>query len=133
MYEQQAIPMVVRAPSASHPPIPHGLVEAAAWGPDTGASSPTNPVIRWGLYTYWVYNLVDRYGMGIVAYDEAGNIVGQWEKPGASHIWQITVEADTQRVVFWGQSNYRIVMRWHELFIPSLAVSPPEHAFLSAN
>ncbi|WP_148207033.1 hypothetical protein [Heliomicrobium modesticaldum] len=133
MYEQQAIPMVVTVPSVSHPPIPYGLVEAAAWGPDTGASSPTNPVLQWGLHTYWVYNLVDRYGIGIVAYDEAGNIVGQWEKTGVSHIWQITVEADTQRVVFWGQSNYRIVMRWHELFIPSLTVSPPEQAFLSAS
>ncbi|MBM7867427.1 hypothetical protein GTO89_11625 [Heliobacterium gestii] len=133
MYGQQAIPMVVRVPATSHPPIPHGLVEAAAWGPDAGAPSPTHPVIRWGGYTYWVYNVVARNGIGIVAYDEAANVVGQWEKPGASHIWQITVEADSQRVIFWGQSNYRVVMRWHELSIPPLAVPAPATTFHFAN
>ena len=58
-------------------------------------------VLEWGNYAYWAYSYIDnRVAMNIVAYDNIGNIVKQWEQPGARYLYNITVDPARQMVTF---------------------------------
>ncbi|WP_235947061.1 Ig-like domain-containing protein [Paenibacillus glycinis] len=57
--------------------------------------------------------------MDIVAYDASGNIVKQWEQPGARYLWQITIDAAARTITFWGQASQRITMGWGEFLRPA--------------
>jgi hypothetical protein len=120
----QSRPTVQMVPSSNHPAaVPPGMKVTCTQGPNTGAPSPTCPVLQYLGYTFWAYSYQDNRGaMGIVAYDPAGNIAKQWEKVGARYVWKIEVNAD-ETVTFFGQSNATIVMPWSEL---AQAVPPTE-------
>jgi hypothetical protein len=112
-------PVVKQVPSSSHPAVPSGMKVTCLQGPDVLQSSTTCPVFSWGIYSYWAYSYIDnRNGMGIVAYDDKGNMVYKWDKNGARYVYKITVDNTKQTVTFWGQSNNKIVVAWKELFPP---------------
>ncbi|RKH49302.1 tectonin domain-containing protein [Corallococcus llansteffanensis] len=116
-------PVVVQVPSSPSPAVPAGMKVTCTPGPGTGAASPTCPVIQWGGYTYWAFSYVDnRVAMGIVAYDAAGKVVAQWEKPGARYVYAIAVDPSGRNVIFAGQSDAKIIMKWSDLFPP---LAPP--------
>ena len=126
----QEPPIVDAVTATDHPAVPEGLKVTCLQGPDTTQPSPTCPVIRWNGYTYWAYSYSDNSsGMAIVAYDEAGNVVGEWEKPGARYVWQIDLDSATQTVTFVGQANRTIAFTWDELFsIQTIAPAFPDAA-----
>jgi hypothetical protein len=53
--------------------------------------------------------------MAIVAYDAKGQIVKQWEKPGARYLTSITVDSAQKTVTLIGQANQTTVLSWSEL------------------
>ena len=109
-------PVVEHVPSSSHPAIPSGLKVTCMKGPDILESSSTCPVLKWGEYTYWAYSYIDnRFAMNIVAYDSAGRVVQQWEKPGARYVWAIDVNETAKTVTFRGQANRTIEIGFKEL------------------
>ncbi|HBF39590.1 MAG TPA: hypothetical protein DDW50_20015 [Firmicutes bacterium] len=113
------VPLVVAVSASSHPAIPSDLKEIALIDPSSGNPSPTDPVLKWGDYTYWAYSYIDNdYYLAIVAYDAAGNMVGRWDKYGARYIWQITTDPATQTVTFWGQSKKTVTMSFDQLRVP---------------
>ncbi len=116
----QEAPTVDQRLNSSHPAVPSGWKEACVQGPDTGAPSEQCPVLTYNGYTYWAYSDINNdVAMSIVAYDAAGEIFKQWDRPGARYIWQITVDAAAQTVSFAGQSNAKITLGWSDLFIPA--------------
>jgi hypothetical protein len=116
----QEAPTVEQRLSSSYPAVPSGWKEACVQGPDTGAPSEQCPVLTYNGYTYWSYSDIHNdVAMSIVAYDAAGEIFKQWDRPGARYIWQITVDATAQTVSFAGQSNAKITLGWSDLFIPA--------------
>ncbi|MEY3867479.1 MAG: hypothetical protein RLZZ338_1370 [Cyanobacteriota bacterium] len=125
-----SIPLVVSVPSASCPSVPSGLKSGASVGPNDGNLSPNTPVVQYGGYTYWAHSYIDnRVSFNIVAYDAAGKVVKQWEKPGARYIYKITVDSAAQTITFWGQSDQKVVMSWNELVTPVDAPTPQPTQF----
>ncbi|MCY1044929.1 hypothetical protein OV208_26670 [Corallococcus sp. bb12-1] len=121
--ELAAPPVVVLVPPSPTPAIPAGMKVTCTQGPGTGAPAATCPVIKWKGYTFWAFSYTDnRVAMGIVAYDAAGKVVAQWEKPGSRYVYAITVNATDKTVTFAGQSDAKIVMKWSDLLPP---VAPP--------
>ncbi|NTX04576.1 tectonin domain-containing protein [Myxococcus sp. CA040A] len=109
-------PVVVLVPPVPAPAIPSGMKVTCTQGPGTGAAAATCPVIKWKGYTIWAFSYTDnRVGMGIVAYDAAGKVVAQWEKPGARYVYGITVNTTDKTVTFAGQSDAKITMKWSDL------------------
>jgi hypothetical protein len=103
-------PIVVTVPPANAPTIPQGFHSPFSFTP-SGA-----PVIQWNGYTYWAYSYTDnRMAMAIVAYDAKGQIVKQWEKPGARYLTSITVDAEGKTITLTGQANLTTVLSWDEL------------------
>lgn len=110
-------PVVESAPTANPPGnIPEGMRVSCNLGPDTFTQNPMCPVLRFNGYTYWAYSYRDnRSSFGIVAYDDAGEIVTQWEATGARYMWQITVDSTAETVTFFGQANRTATLTWAEL------------------
>ncbi|MBC1194229.1 hypothetical protein H0901_02745, partial [Microcystis aeruginosa BLCCF158] len=103
-------PIVVTVPPANAPTIPQGFHSPFSFTP-SGA-----PVIQWNGYTYWAYSYTDnRMAMAIVAYDAKGQIVKQWQKPGARYLTSITVDAAGKTITLTGQANLTTVLSWDEL------------------
>jgi hypothetical protein len=103
-------PTVIIVPPANAPAIPQGFHSPFTFAP-SGA-----PVIQWNGYTYWAYSYADnRMSMAIVAYDAKGQIVKQWEKPGARYLTSITVDSVQKTVTLIGQANQTTVLSWSEL------------------
>jgi hypothetical protein len=103
-------PTVIIVPPANAPAIPQGFHSPFTFAP-SGA-----PVIQWNGYTYWAYSYADnRMSMAIVAYDAKGQIVKQWEKPGARYLTSITVDSAQKTVTLIGQANQTTVLSWSEL------------------
>ena len=103
-------PIVVTVPPANAPTIPQGFHSPFTFTPSAA------PVIQWNGYTYWAYSYVDnRMSMAIVAYDAKGQIVKQWEKPGARYLASITVDSTKETVTLIGQANQTTVLSWSEL------------------
>ncbi|WP_224360420.1 hypothetical protein [Hyalangium versicolor] len=87
-------------------------------GPDTLAPATHCPVLKWNGYTYWAFSYVDnRISIGIVAYNSAGEVVAQWEKPGSRYVYAIPVDVMTKTVTFAGQSGAKITVKWSELLL----------------
>ncbi|WP_164017609.1 tectonin domain-containing protein [Pyxidicoccus trucidator] len=126
---QQQVPAVAQVPANAPPAIPPGMKVTCTQGPGTGAAATTCPVLKWYGYTYWAFSFSDnRLAMGIVAYDSAGKVVAQWEKPGARYVYAITVDATNKSVTFAGQSDAKISMTWDALFPPPVVVQVPANA-----
>lgn len=103
-------PIVVTVPPANAPTIPQGFHSPFTFTPSAA------PVIQWNGYTYWAYSYTDnRMSMAIVAYDAKGQIVKQWEKPGARYLTSITVDSTRETVTLIGQANQTTVLSWSEL------------------
>ncbi len=117
-------PLVDTLPSSSHGLVPSGFREICIPNPNTGAPSPTCPVLKMNGYTYWAYSDNDNMGtMAIVAYDAAGAVAGQWTKNGARYLWQIILDTNGQTVAFVGQGSAAIVVPWSEI---ELTPPPPQ-------
>ncbi len=118
-----AAPLTLETVSvSSHPPIPDGL-KATFRNSDGTASSSTCQVIKSGSLTCWAYSYKDnRSAFGVVAYDDAGNVIEQWEKSGARYLSRIELHPDTRTIDFVGQADRKATMNWDEM----AAVQPPE-------
>ncbi|MFB2738303.1 hypothetical protein [Umezakia ovalisporum] len=103
-------PIVVTVPPANAPTIPQGFHSPFTFTPSAA------PVIQWNGYTYWAYSYTDnRMAMAILAYDAQGQIVRQWEKPGARYLTSITVDSAQKTIILTGQANQTTVLSWDEL------------------
>lgn len=112
----QTPPVVATVPSTSNPSVPAGLKVVCLVGSDVLTHSQTCPVLKHNGFTYWAYSYIDnRVAMAIVSYNAAGQLMKQWEKPGARYVWQITVDAAKHTVAFHGQANASVSMAWTEL------------------
>jgi broad specificity phosphatase PhoE len=115
-----AVPIVGEMPVTDHPEIPSGLKVSCMDGPDTLEASATCPTLVWGEHTYWAFGHRDnRTAMTVVAYDSSGAPVGEWYKPGARYLWQITRDLQAETVTLWGQGNRTIEINWAELRLPA--------------
>jgi hypothetical protein len=84
--------------------------------PNTGAQAPACPIVNYLNMTFWAFSYLDnRVSMGIVAYDANGNVLKQWEKPGARYVYAITVDPVAHTVTFRGQSDAAVTMSWNEM------------------
>jgi hypothetical protein len=116
-------PIVNTLPAGSHGAVPAGFKQLCIPNPNTGAPSPTCPVLLMNGYTYWAYSQNDNTStMAIVAYDATGAAAQQWNKDGARYLYQITVDPVAQTVAFVGQGNATITASWSEL---NLGPAPP--------
>jgi hypothetical protein len=94
-------PEAGKVPSKAHPKIPDGSKMACMQSANLLNTTDTCWVLEWGNYAYWAYSYIDnRVAMNIVAYDNIGNIVKQWEQPGARYLYNITVDPARQTVTF---------------------------------
>jgi len=83
-----------------------------------GLASSVCPVLLYNDLTYWAFSYIDnRYPLGIVGFDAAGNVVSQQELAGTRYIWQITVDVDTSTVLFYGDNFFQnsVSLLWSEL------------------
>lgn len=125
----QETPFVEIVPARAPGPLPAGVMAFCTTGPTTGASSPTCPVIRYNGLTIWALRYTDnRVSMLIAAFDPSGQIVKQWEKPGARYNWKTVIDETNNTVTFAGQSG-AIVMTLNELDI----FPPPANALTFVN
>ncbi|XXF75684.1 hypothetical protein P2318_21795 [Myxococcaceae bacterium GXIMD 01537] len=125
----QSVPTVATVPANQPPTLPAGTKVTCTQGPNTGAPSTTCPVLKWEGHTYWALSYIDnRISMAIVAYDAAGKIVAQWEKPGARYVYAITVNTTARTATFAGQSDAKITMGWDELVPPPVVVQVAANA-----
>lgn len=117
----QEVPEVHSLLTSSHPMVPKQFKEACVVSATSGAESPNCPVLKYNGYTYWAWSMNDNESvMDIVAYDDAGNIVREWQRQGARYIWNITVDTTAKTVSFIGQSNAAITLGFTDLFIPNV-------------
>lgn len=113
---------IEEVPVSSHPPIPEGL-KATFMNEDGSGSSSTCRVIKAGNLTCWAYSYIDnRVALGVVAYDEKGNVVEQWEKRGTRYLSMIESNPEKRTIEFVGQADRKVSMSWDEIF----GVLPPE-------
>lgn len=111
-------PVVEQVRPTDHGALPPDTKVTCIPSPNTGAPSPTCPILKISGYSYWAYSYSDnRVAMAIAAYDANGRLVRQWERPGARYIWKIDLDNDKQTVSFVGQVSNKIVMTWQELAI----------------
>jgi hypothetical protein len=104
--------------SNSHPAVPDGSKQTTLIEPYSLDSNPYSPIVVYKDCIFWAYSYYDnRVSMNIVAYNCAGKIVKQWELPGARYIWQITVDRNKKRVVFYGQENKTVALNWSDMLI----------------
>jgi hypothetical protein len=123
--QAQTVPTAEQTAAKPPPGVPAGMKVACTSGPGTGDPSSTCPVLKWHGYTYWAFSYVDnRVALGIVAYDAAGKVVAQWEKPGARYVYAITVDPAGKKVKFAGQSDQSVTLAWSELFPPAAPATP---------
>ncbi|MFO0623955.1 MAG: hypothetical protein U0745_21390 [Polyangia bacterium] len=107
---------VEQVPNAAPAGIPAGMKVTCTPGPGTGAAAPSCPILKMNGLTYWAFSYSDnRVAMGIVAYDAAGKVVAQWEKPGARYVYAIKVDAAAKTVTFMGQADQKITMTFDAL------------------
>jgi hypothetical protein len=104
--------------SNSHPAIPSGSKQTTLMQPYALDPNPYSPIVVYKDCIFWAYSYLDnRVSMNIVAYNCAGKIVKQWELPGARYVWQILVDRNNKKVVFYGQSNEKVVLNWTDMLL----------------
>lgn len=119
---QVKAPVIASLTPAQLPVVPAGLAYGTVLGPDVAELSPRSPVLRFAGCTYWVFSFADRReAMAIVAYTPGGVRRHCWVREGARNLWDITVDAVTRTVTFYGQRRQStrepgtITMGWDEL------------------
>lgn len=124
-------PTVDTVPANSSPPLPPDTKVTCTPNPNTGAPSPTCPILRMNGFSYWALSYRDnRVAFAIAAYDSNGRVVRLWERPGARYVWNITVDENKETVTFMGQAGGNLVMSWQEL---GVAVLPGALALANVN
>jgi hypothetical protein len=114
--QAQTTPQIATVPANSHPAVPAGLKVTCTPGPNTGAPSPTCPVIQYGGVTTWAYSFIDnRVAYGIVSYDAGGNVLKNVTRNGARYVYKMTVDPNAKTVSVWGQSNAKVDIAWSDL------------------
>lgn len=104
---------------SSIPPYPEELeLKVSCYTASDGDFTAECPVLTRDDLTYWALSHIDnRLGMTILAFDEQGEMVGDWEHTGARYLWQITVDEVAETVTFWGQGAGTFEVSWDELEI----------------
>ncbi|MHC5739967.1 hypothetical protein [Nostoc sp.] len=104
------------------PAIPNGLKLTALQDPSELISKVNYPILKveniseFKTIQYWPFSYIDnRLGMAIVAFDDRGNVIKRWDKEGARYVWKIEEDLGTNDIVFIGQAEQKIVMKWSEL------------------
>ena len=121
--QAQTTPQIAIVPADGHPAIPAGLKVTCTPNPNTGAPSPTCPVIPSGGVTTWAYSFVDnRVAYGIVSYDANGAVLKNATRDGARYVYKMTVDPAAKTVSVWGQSNAKVDIAWSDL--PTLSPGP---------
>lgn len=115
-------PVIASVPRSHVPVLPEGLVYGTVSDPDSTAPAARSPVLRFAGCTYWAFDFADgREAMAIVAYTPSGALRQGWVREGTSRLWDITVDAVTRTVSFYGhrrQSTHEpgsVTMTWDEL------------------
>lgn len=116
-------PEVDNVAPTSHGSLPPNILSPEWYGrPGSTLPRTSVPIISWNGYTYWMYSYTDnRTGTAIVAYDAAGNIVKQWDKPGARYITGIAVNPNrTIRLIgqFPGRITWSATTRQVTSYVP---------------
>ncbi len=57
----------------------------------------------------------NRLGMTLVAFNEANEIVEQWEKTGTRYLWKIELDQVEEKTTLFGQGDRTILFTWDEL------------------
>ena len=111
----------IEVPENLCPAIPNGLKLTALQDPNELTSKVNYPILKVGqsgfeTIQYWPFSYIDnRVGMAIIAFDGKGNVVKRWDKEGARYVWKIEEDLNTNEIVFVGQMEQKIVMKWSEL------------------
>jgi hypothetical protein len=116
-------PVVVSKSTSSAPTPPAGEWVVCGTGA-SGGNSSTCPVVQANGLTFWPFSYRDnRWAVDVVGYDSTGAKVSQQQVRGPRYIWQVTVDANTQTVVFWGQATTQGSLPW-SVFPPSPPGAP---------
>ena len=112
----------VEVPENLCPAIPNGLKLTALQDPNKLISKVNYPILKvenisgFKTIQYWPFSYIDnRVGMAIFAFDGRGNVIKRWDKEGARYVWKIEEDLGTNDIVFIGQAEQKIVMKWSEL------------------
>lgn len=109
-------PQIEDIQASTHPPLPPATQQLCIPNPNTGARAPTCPVVMVNGYSVWAHSYLDnRIAMAISMYDPTGKLVKVWELPGARYVWQVAIDNQNQRVVFTGQGQGAVSIKWDEL------------------
>jgi hypothetical protein len=138
--QAQTPPQIATVPANSNPPVPAGLKVTCTPNPNTGAPSPTCPVIQYGGVTTWAYSFIDnRVSYGIVSYDANGQVLKNVTRDGARYVYKMTVDPGAKTVSVWGQSDAKVDIAWSDLptstpvYAWVAAASPPANVVKGAN
>jgi hypothetical protein len=111
-------PVVSFIPLAQAPAVPAGLYSTWQLESNTTARQTGIPVLSWGDYTYRVYEHPDnRLTFAIIAFNQDGKIVKDWEIHGLRYITDIAVDLLNKRINFTGQGPKIITYTWDDLKI----------------
>ena len=109
-------PFVEKIAQAEVAEIPEGLKLSCFDAGDSFSSDGTCPVLKWKGFSYWAFSHVDnRLGMTLVAFNEANEIVEQWEKTGARYLWSIEIDKVEEKITLFGQGDLSIIFNWNEI------------------
>jgi hypothetical protein len=98
------------------PSIPQGLKLTALESPNGLKIKDNYSILRVESVQYWPFSYVDnRDGMAIIAFDGDGNMIKRWDKVGARYVWKIDEDLATNNIVFIGQAERKIIVKWSEL------------------
>ena len=106
-------PQIVTVAANSNPPVPAGLKVTCTPNGNTGAPSPTCPVVQYQGITTWAYSFIDnRVALAFVSYDAKNNVVRNVTANGTRYVWQITSDPASQTITATGQSNAAVTAPW---------------------
>jgi hypothetical protein len=108
--------IVKYVPANSNPPIPAGLKVTCLKGPNVLTASETCPVVIYNGVTTWAYSYIDnRVSLALVSYDANNKVVANVEKTGTRYVWNADSSMPDKAVIFFGQSDARVMVPWSAL------------------
>jgi hypothetical protein len=108
--------VVAKVRSNARLAVPAGLKVTCLSDPNRLDSAPECPVVQVRGTTIWPLSYIDnRVAMALVAYNAAGNVVGQWSRNGARYIVDIAVDVTTGTLIFRGQAGQTVRLAWSDL------------------
>ncbi|EZH66274.1 hypothetical protein DH09_10075 [Bacillaceae bacterium JMAK1] len=71
-----------------------------------------------GNYNYWVFTEKDNaISFAVAAYDDEGNLIETWERPGSRYISQIEIIKETESIRFIDRDGPHTEVHWEEFLI----------------